>query len=358
MDARMWHRQALSSGPELPEPVPTAVFDSSPTADQDAYWAALSLTLPATVVPSVLAQRAEQRLSRLLAINDRRPPGAKSVVGVDAPFAVGKSTFVKAWAHRSYRDRVGPATPDALPSWAPEPEVSADWVPQVYITLRAASKIKDLNASILAFLGYPSEGLVRVTTTRVVKVLATHGVRLLIVDDVHMLKTTHAEGRDVLDYLKFLNTELGELGGTMVLVGAHLEGGPLFQDPQITGRLDKITLAPYEITTLQGRRDWQRFLSQVEDVMLRYFDTVAPGTFSHELAGYVWRRTQGYVGDTVRLLANALLTGFDDAEETVTRDLLQGVALSARAATAEADLVAAATAPSNRRSHRSKTNAS
>ncbi|QDO87081.1 hypothetical protein FNH13_01050 [Ornithinimicrobium ciconiae] len=358
MDARMWHRQALGTGPELPQPAPTAVFDSLPTTEQDDYWAELSHTLPALVVPSVLAQRAEQRLSRLLAINDRRPPGAKSVIGIDAPFAVGKSTFVKSWAHRAYRDRVSPGTSYVLPTWTPEPEVTADWVPQVYITLRAASRIKDINASILAFLGYPSEGLVRVTTTRVVKVLATHGVRLLIVDDVHMLKTTHAEGRDVLDYLKFLNTELGELGGTMILVGAHLEGGPLYQDPQITGRLDKITLAAYEITTLGGRRDWQRFLARLEEVLLPYFDTVPVGVFSQELAGYVWRRTQGYVGDTVRLLAQALLARFDNAEDAMTRESLQAVPLSARAATAEADLVAAAAAPSNRRNRQTKTDAS
>ncbi|WP_256838927.1 TniB family NTP-binding protein [Ornithinimicrobium faecis] len=358
MDANMWHRQALGSTTTRPDPIPVAGFDQLSTEEQDTYWAELFSSLPALVVPSVLAERAKQRLSELIAGNDRRPPGAKSVVGVDAPFAVGKSTFVKAWAQQTYRDRVGAGVVDVLPTWTPKPEMTADWVPQVYITLRAASKIKDINASILAYLGYPSEGLVRVTTTRVVKVLATHGVRLLIVDDVHMLKSTHADGRDVLDYLKFLNTELGELGGTMVLVGAHLEGGPLYQDPQVAGRLDKITLAPYKIDSLEARRDWQQFLRGLEEVLLPYFDTVPAGVFSQELAGHVWRRTQGYVGDTVRLLAGALLAGFDDSQDLMTRDLLQAVALSARAAAAEADLVTAAAAPSNRRNRKQPSDAS
>lgn len=358
MDARMWHRQATATPTALPDPMPATRFDSLPVEEQDAYWSELSQGLPALVVPSVLTARAEGCLTRLVAVNDRRPPGAKSVIGIDAPFAVGKSTFVKTWAQGTYRDRTATANPEVLPTWSPETEITADWVPQVYITLRAASRIKDINASILAFLGYPSEGLVRVTTTRVVKVLATHGTRLLIVDDVHMLSTTHAEGRAVLDYLKFLNTELGELGGTMVLVGAHLEGGPLYQDPQITGRLDKIALAPYEITTVGGRADWQQFLRGLEEMLLPYFDTVPAGTFSRELAGHIWRRTQGYVGDTVRLVTHAMLDGFDDAQDEVTRDLLGQVPLSARAAAAEADLLSAAATRSNRRNRKQTANAS
>ncbi|MGD8151393.1 TniB family NTP-binding protein [Ornithinimicrobium sp. Y1694] len=352
MDARMWHRQATATPTVPPDALPTERFDALGAEEQDAYWTQLSQQLPALVVPSVLTVRAERRLDGLVGVNDRRPQGAKSVIGIDAPFAVGKSTFVKAWAQHAYRERVGPGAPEVLPTWSPAPEMTADWVPQVYITLRAASKIKDINASILAFLGYPSEGLVRVTTTRVVKVLATHGVRLLIVDDVHMLTTTHADGRAVLDYLKFLNTELGELGGTLVLVGAHLEGGPLYQDPQVAGRLDKITLAPYEITTVDGRADWQQFLRGLEELLLPYFDTVPAGTFSRQLAGHVWRRTQGYVGDTLRLLVQALLAGFDDAQDEMTRDLLGGVSLSARATSAEADLMAVAATTSNRRSRR------
>lgn len=354
----MWHDQARSGSVELPAPVPMARFDALTPGEQDAYWNELATTLPALVVSSVLTDRAQQRLSMQVARNDHRPCGAKSIVGVNAPFAVGKSTFVKAWAQGAYRDLIGSAIAETRPSWQPEPETTADWVPQVYITLRAASKIKDINAAILAFLGYPSEGLIRVTTTRVVKVLAVHGVRLLIVDDVHMLKTAHADGRAVLDYLKFLNTELGELGGTMVLVGAHLEGGPLYQDPQIAGRLDKITLATYEISTPSGRRDWQQFLHGLEELVLPYFDTVRAGILSREHAGLIWRRTQGYVGDTVTLVVAAFLDAFDDGGDSLTRAHLEAVSLSARAAAAEADLVTVAATESQRRKRKQQADAS
>lgn len=356
MDALMWHAQALTPPPDLPEPLPTARFDALAPAEQQAYWTQLRTILPTAVVPSVLTQRARVRLDLLLARNDHRPPGAKSVIGLSAPFAVGKSTFIKDWAHGRYRAQVALPDPVSLPVWNPRPDQSASWIPQVYITLRAAAKIKDINAAILAYLGYPSEGLIRVTTSRVVTVLATHGVRLLIVDDVHMLNTGSVEGRNVLDYLKFLNTELGELGGTLVLVGANLEGGPLYTDPQIAGRLDKIALAPFEITTPAGRRDWQQLLVDLEQLLLPYFDTIPPGTFSHAYAGPVWRRTQGYVGDTLTLLVESLLGAFDDAEDDLTRHRLDTVALSARAAAAEADMVTAA-AQSNRRAARKAKNA-
>lgn len=357
MDARMWHRQALTENRPLPTPLALKELDTRPAPDQDAYSSELSAALLSILAPSVMTQRATKRLTALVIRNDLRPPGAKSVIGVNAPFAIGKSTFVKTWAHQKYRDRVGQATQDALPTWSAQPEVTADWVPQIYITLRAASKIKDLNAAILAFLGYPSEGLVRVTTTRVVKVLATHGVQLLIVDDAHMLKTTHADGRDVLDYLKFLNTELGELGGTMILVGAHLEGGPLYQDPQIVGRLDKISFGPYEITTPAGRRDWQQFLFGLEELCIPYVDTLASGIFAREHAGLIWRRTQGYVSDTVTLLVRASLNAFED-DEALTRHSLEKVPLSARAAAAEADMVTSASGASSRRTRKQQTDAS
>ncbi|GAA3877743.1 hypothetical protein GCM10022275_27880 [Tessaracoccus defluvii] len=43
------------------------------------------------------------------------------------------------------------------------------------------------------------EGIARVTSARVNTALRRHGVRLLIVDDVHMLRLTERSGRQVLD---------------------------------------------------------------------------------------------------------------------------------------------------------------
>ncbi len=338
MDARLWHEQATTPPRPMPDPIPVEVFDGLSDDAQDAYWATLSPAMSTIVLPSVMAQRAAAQLTRLVERNQHRPPGAKAIGSVSAPFAIGKSTFVKDWAQAAYRDLLGPAVADPRPTWTPEPGVTADWVLYVYITLRAASKIRDVLSTLLLTLGYPSEGMVRVTTTRVVRAFKQHGVRLLLIDDCHFLDVVNKDSRDTLDFLKYLNTELGELGGTMILIGANLHESPLYLDPQINSRLERITLAPYDFTTSDGQRDWQRFLKDAETVLIPYFDCAPHAVFSRDLAGHIWRRAQGYVGDTALLLTEAVLHAFESGDDTITTDHLDAVPLSARAIAGEVDL--------------------
>ena len=207
MDARLWHQQATAPLRPMPTPIPVETFDAMSEAAQDEYWDQLAAAMTGVVLPSVLAQRAAHHLTRLVDRNRLRPPGAKAIGSVSASFAVGKSTFVKDWAQAAYRDLLGPACADPRPTWNPEPGITADWIPHLYITLRAASKIRDVLAALLLTMGYPSEGLVRVTTTRVIHAFRQHGVRLLLIDDSHFLDVSNKDSRDMLDFLKYLNTE-------------------------------------------------------------------------------------------------------------------------------------------------------
>ena len=349
MDARLWHQQATTPPRPLPTPIPVERFDAMTEAAQDAYWDDLTSGMAGLVLPSVLHQRAADQLTRLVERNRLRPPGAKAIGSVSAPFAAGKSTFVKDWGQAAYRALLGPSCADPRPTWNPEPGVTADWIPFVYITLRAASKIRDVLASLLLTMGYPSEGLVRVTTTRVVHAFRLHGVRLLLIDDSHFLDVSNKDARDMLDFLKYLNTELGELGGTMILIGADLHQSPLYLDPQINSRLERVTLTPYPLVNEDDKRTWYRFLKDAESVLLPYFDCAPPGTFSQQHAGHIWRRTQGYAGDTALLLSQALLDAFDDGSDTITVRHLDDVELSARAAAGEAELIMTAPQTSRRR---------
>lgn len=349
MDARSWHQQATTTRRELPCPVPVETFDAMTEASQDVYWDELTAGMAGLVLPSPFAQGAAEQLTRLVERNQLRPPGAKAIASLSAPFAAGKSTFVKDWGQSFYRDLLGPACRDPRPTWNPEQGVTADWIPVVYITLRAASRIRDVLASLLLTMGYPSEGLVRVTTTRVVHAFRQHGVRLLLIDDAHFLDVSNRDARDMLDFLKYLNTELGELDGTMILIGADLHESPLYLDPQINARLERITLAPYPLSTEDDKRDWQRFLKDAEALLLPYFDCAASGIFSQVHAGHIWRRTQGYVGDTAMLLTEALLEAFDDGSDTVTVEHLSAVRLSSRAEAGEATLRKASPPVSRRR---------
>lgn len=335
MDAQIWHQQATAGRPTLPEPIADPkTLEAQALAE---YYDHLETGLDAMVLQSTQMDAATKVMSTLVGRGGRRPRGAQGIIAINAPFTTGKSTFVKAWASELHREWLGGAVNHERPSWQPEPHMTADLVPVIYVTLRAASAIKEVNAQILSFLRYPSEGVTRATTTRVQEALFRHGVRLVIIDDVHMLRVNHAQGRDVLDYLKYLNSELGELGGTLVLVGALLNSGPIYGDPQIRGRLQAIELRPHHIVDTDGRREWQRLLKAAEQILLPYAPGTEAGVFAREHAGYIWQRTQGYLGDTATLLAGAVLAALNDGG-AISRGHLSGVMLSHRAQQGEADL--------------------
>ncbi len=339
MDARIWHVQATTPPPEMHPPWPDAQVRALPPRARRHYLSDVQASFERLVLPRTQTAPVQAGMDRVLRKNTRQAPGAKRMIMLDAPFATGKSTMIKDWAQSLHRSWLGDQLACERPTWKPEPGMTADLVPVVYATLRSASKVKEVNAQILAFLRYPTEGLTRVTTTKVVSALFTHGVRLLIIDDVHMLRTTSIIGRETLDYLKFLNSELGEAGGTMVLVGADLINGALHADPQIEGRLQRFALAPYEITTPGGQHAWQSFLKDAERILLPYLPGATPGLLAQEHAAYIWQRTQGYVGDTATLLTEALLTALEE-HSTLTREHLAAVTLSERAYQAEADIAA------------------
>lgn len=163
----------------------------------------------------------------------------------------------------------------------------------------------DLYAQTLSFLRYPLRGVARTLALDAVDALHVHGVRLVVIDDAHMLHTASVTGRATLNAVKHLNTEMGEAGGVLVLAGANLSDGEALADPQIRTRLAEHTLRPYAVDTADGRRQWQHFLRACEQVLLPYLPHAAAGLFASQHAAYLWMRTQGYVGDAAHLLVDA-----------------------------------------------------
>lgn len=340
MDAQDWHRQAMQDPPPWPEPIDHEQRARATNRKEDDYLQRLNAALEGALVPSDEAKFATQQLDDVVQRNRLRPPGAMQMVAVSAPFTTGKSTLIKQWGQRVYREVLKAERQSARPSWSPQPGVTADLRPLIYVTLRAASTVKDVNAQLLMFLGYPPEGLSRTTTTRVLHALKMHKVQLIIIDDAHMLRTTNALGRQVLDYIKFLNTELGEQLGTVVLVGANLNNTTILDDPQIRGRLSVVTLHPYAIETNDQRRSWQRFLKTAEAPVLPYLGEQASGLFSRTLPELVWHRTQGFVGDTATLIRRAVLAAVTQRANTITAEDLDRIRLSERSVDGQLDLTA------------------
>lgn len=296
-----------------------------------------------TVVVSQPMQAVQAHLDEIVATNRLRPPGAMPMVAVTAPFSAGKSTLLKQWGFAVHRGVLGDEVHSDRPTWSPQPGVVADWVPVVYVTLMASSSIKEINALVLLYLGYPPEGLARTTTTRVLHALRMHGVQVVILDDAHMLRSTNAQGRAVLDYIKFLNTELGEVNkGTVILVGAHLESTAILDDPQIRARLTTMTIDAFQISTVEKKAAWQDLLATAANRPLQHLPDAAPDLFVTKLAQHVWRRTQGFVGEVAKLVTGSVLDAVHDRRSVITHDDLDAVKLSERSLDGQIDDATAA----------------
>lgn len=222
--------------------------------------------------------------------------------------------------------------------WAPEPGIEADLCPVVWVNLHSSARIKEFDAQFLEFFGLPGEGVARNLSNRMIRAAARHGVKVLVVDDAHLLKTNWKGGRDVLDHVKHVNTELGEQGASIVLVGANLAGGEIVTDPQIAGRLRLVSLPTYELGTSAERTRWQRLLADVEDKILPHLPEGKPGMLEADLAGMVWKRTQGYIGDLARLVAEATINANSDGTHSINARHIAAVPLSVRAESGEEDL--------------------
>lgn len=273
------------------------------------------------------------------------PAGARTVIAVSAPFTAGKSTLVKAWAQSLHRHWLGDVASDSCPRWAPEPGLMADWVPVVHLSLQSESRSRDLYAQILGFIGNikAAESTETRMALQTTKSFGLHQIRLLIIDDAHMLRTSSITGRATLNAVKHLNTTLGEHGGVLVLVGAHISGGEALSDPQIRGRLSEHTVAPYAIDTPAGRRDWQRLLRGLEEMLSPYLPGEPPGYLARHHAAYLWSRTQGFVGDTATVVIDAATAALATGEP-LGRAHFDAVRLSGRAQDQTARAEAMATA--------------
>lgn len=342
MDSRQWHKQAHQCTSAMPVPWEPARVQESPQDQLEAYAAEVRSALRAQRLRSPAHEAIAASLTNALTHAESEPLGARTILSLSAPYAIGKSSLIKGWAQHLYRDWTTGRRVLDLPEWQPESGVNADLVPVIYVSVLARSNSRDLYSTILEFLGYPGRGTARDATLLTTRALKTHGVRLLIVDDAHMLNTARVTGRATLDALKQLNTELGELGGSLVLVGANLRGGAALSDPQIRGRLLEHDLTPYTLQSPADIGQWQTLMANARPTLRPYLPDLDVDAMIDELARFAYRRTQGWVGDVSALLAGATEAAIVRRGTTLTTDDLRDVRLSQRARDGEAASAASA----------------
>lgn len=341
MTAHRWHQASIAKEVEAPDHLNAEELRSATAEVRERYSAQVRKWYRAQFFTTPDREAIARQLSETVRANDDSLPGAKTFMSVTGPNGAGKSTFVKRWAMGRYRElalEFPTSGPEGSPVWHSDPKTEHDVFPVCWVNLPSAAKVKDLNSVILEFLGLPGEGVARLQTGRVLGAFERHLVRLLVIDDAHLLNTGHRIGREVLDHVKVLNTELGELGASIVLVGANLEGGELLTDPQIAARLKTHFLGPLEIDTSEERLQWQTMLVAQECALAPYLPGLSTGVLHDEFAGLLWKRTQGYLGDVRELLTECAGRAIEDGSGTITGARIRAVPLSSRAEAREAAL--------------------
>lgn len=291
-------------------------------AEAVAWVGTIYVPVPATTVLTTA-------LDTTTAMNEAGLPGAKTIIGLTGPNGAGKSTVCHRWA-TDFRQRQAAGFPKDVhgwPRWQPPRGVNgqsgakAVVVPVVWINLQAEAKIKELDVQMLRFLRLGVSGTARDLSLRVVQALRDHRVRALVIDDVHLLDLSLRGGRGVLDHLKHLNTELGEHGGSLVMIGANLEQTDLVDDPQIATRLHLHRLGPYSVATQPDAAVWRDILRTIEPLLLPGLPAAAPGVldgFAKRLHGM----SGGYLGGLVDILKQAVYWSTRLRVGTITGEVL------------------------------------
>ncbi|WP_226863288.1 TniB family NTP-binding protein [Mycolicibacterium baixiangningiae] len=290
-----------------------------------------NLFLPTSEVDQIFRE-----ISKAVRINKLTPPGAKTLPALSGPNYAGKSTMMMRWAREKYLMWIDGAELDTYgrPILHPEPGHEVDLCPLAWIDLDAASQIKDVDAAILGVFNLPADGVKRDISAAAMEAVRRHRTQVVIVDDVHLLKTNWKSGRDVLDHIKHLNTRLGQIGVSLVLIGADLEDTALVNDPQIACRLRLSRFGPYKVESPDDEEDrvgWQVIVRDFEQLLAPHLPRSKPEELFRELAGALQERTQGYLGDLKALLCEAAINATVDGTHKILPRHLDEVDLSKRA---------------------------
>ena len=334
MDAQRWHDHCTGPDPVEPDHLTLRQWKKLSPAELATHIERLESWLLWIYMSTSELTDLAQWMTRVVETNAKKRPGAKDILVLTGSYAIGKSTFMKVWGQGRYITWTESASRDdrGRPVYYPAPDTEADICPVVWANLQSAANIMDLDTQILNFFGLPSSGYrKREITERMLEALERHRVRTVIIDDIHLLWTNWKGGPAVLDHIKHINTEIGEAGATLILVGADLENGDLVTDPQIAGRLKMRKIVPYAIDTEDQMRTWQSIVRDIERQVLPHLPAGKSGMLFTELVGELWNRTQGFIGDLMELVCQATLAATEDGRHVIRRQHLKAVTLSERA---------------------------
>jgi hypothetical protein len=339
VNAATWHDYCTSTDPVEPQPLTRQQWRRLNDRELSARVNEIDSWLAKFFVHTPELDRHHQWLTKLVHNNTNAPPGAKEIAALDGVNLAGKSTFLMRWARHCYPKWIEEYETDGRgrPVRLLGPGLVADVFPLIWTNLQSPQKVpvskqKSLDSGLLNYCLLPHEGVGRDLTYRAIDALRRHRAKAVIIDDIHFLETSPSrDAQVVLDHIKHMNTQIGDLGGTLIVAGANLAGGAFSTDPQIRGRLQTRKIGTYEAHGLDELREWAQIVREFEVALLPHLPAGKPGMLFEDLLGELAYRTQGYVGDLHKLVHEAALAAMRDGSHTIRRSHVNAVILNDRA---------------------------
>lgn len=254
---------------------------------------------------------------------------ARPGLAVSGQSTLGKSTATM-WVAKQHEQRMREKT-----GRGDDPK----YAPVVYVPTPAGTTTKGMMTAFCQWLGLPihRQATAQDLTEQVVTVLRTMGTSMVLLDEIHNLKTRSSTGADAASALKGFAERLDAV---FVYTGIDLPSSDLFTGTigaQLAGRVTMYEMQSFGASTQQQRDDWADLIAAIEELLpLAKHKT---GTLEG-LAAYLFDRTGGSIGSLRLLVSKAAQVAMDDGTERVDRAKLDRVRIDQNA---EGQLRASAT---------------
>ena len=323
MKASRLHAQAYAPPLTPPPTLTRAEAAATSEAKRREYAREVRRYLNGHYFDSERDRRIRQVLNDLIEDNAEMLTGTREVALLTGFNVLGKSTVLYQLSYAVHRHHVGPDGDPARMArrtatrrfGGRDQEIHPTHAPVLFLSLEAATTVTRFNELVVEAFDMDKSTAKKASTLDLV---LEHGVRLLVIDDLHQLILTERLGRYALDHLKAIVTALGEYGITVIFSGANLHEHDVMSDPQITGRAYEITVAPYGSDTRDQALAWQRFLKESGDVIAPFLPAANPGMLHNDLPGLILERTHGRMQAIVNLLRRATVAAIEDGTWAVT----------------------------------------
>lgn len=242
---------------------------------------------------------------------------------------VGKSTIAMLMGKRHERierQKLG------LPTDAP------DVAPVLYLVVPPGSTPKMLMVAIARWIGLPvPRGWDAPTVMdHVVSVLKTLKTSMIIVDEVHNLKTNKSAGADAASTLKSFTERLD---AAVIFCGIDLLDTDLLAGEmgrQIRARTKVYDIRTYSYGSAAARESWVELVAGMEALLPLAAHPVGSLT-TPEMSDYLWNRTGGSIGSLCNLLGDAAINAIFTGTELVDWAGLDEVLLDQEAVRGQTD---------------------